>query len=87
MRAGSPWKGIFSRASLSQRCRCSFSGKSSISASSVVESIKELMEKIHDIHKEFDSPALIEEYIEGREIYAAILENQASEFAARMVGG
>ena len=33
------------------------------------------MERIHYIHEEFDSPALIEEYIEGREIYAAILGN------------
>ncbi len=31
------------------------------------------MEKIHYIQEEFESPALIEEYIEGREIYAAIL--------------
>src|SRR5256885_6878254 len=28
---------------------------------------------------EFDSPALIEEYIEGREIYAAILGNEQPE--------
>jgi len=48
-------------------------GSIGIDASSVVESVKELMEKIHYIHAEFDSPALIEEYIEGREIYAAIL--------------
>jgi hypothetical protein len=34
-----------------------------------VNSVKELMEKIHYIQEEFDSPALIEEYIEGREIY------------------
>ena len=48
-------------------------GSIGIDASSVVESVKELMEKIHYIHEEFDSPALIEEYIEGREIYAAVL--------------
>ncbi|HXY70271.1 MAG TPA: ATP-grasp domain-containing protein [Gemmatimonadales bacterium] len=48
-------------------------GSIGIDATSVVESVKELMEKIHYIHDEFDSPALIEEYIEGREIYAAIL--------------
>jgi D-alanine-D-alanine ligase len=50
-------------------------GSIGIDASSVVESVKELMEKIHYIHEEFDSPALIEEYIEGREIYAAVLGN------------
>jgi D-alanine-D-alanine ligase len=33
------------------------------------------MERIHDIHEKFDSPALIEEYIEGREMYVAVLGN------------
>jgi D-alanine-D-alanine ligase len=45
----------------------------------VVASVKELMERIHYIHEEFDSPALIEEYIEGREIYASILGNENPE--------
>jgi D-alanine-D-alanine ligase len=54
-------------------------GSIGIDASSVVGSVKELMEKIHYIHAEFDSPALIEEYIEGREIYAAILGEDAPE--------
>jgi D-alanine-D-alanine ligase len=54
-------------------------GSIGIDASSVVASVKELMEKIHDIHEEFDAPALIEEYIEGREIYAAILGNESPE--------
>jgi D-alanine-D-alanine ligase len=31
------------------------------------------MERVQYVQNEFDSPALIEEYIEGREIYAAIL--------------
>jgi D-alanine-D-alanine ligase len=54
-------------------------GSIGIDASSVVESVKELMEKIHYIHEQFDSPALIEEYIEGREIYAAILGEEKPE--------
>jgi D-alanine-D-alanine ligase len=54
-------------------------GSIGIDASSVVESVKELMEKIHYIHEDFDSPALIEEYIEGREIYAAVLGNENPE--------
>ena len=54
-------------------------GSIGIDSSSVVESVKELMEKIHYIHEEFDSPALIEEYIEGREIYAAVLGNENPE--------
>ena len=37
------------------------------------------MERIHYIHEEFDAPALIEEYIEGREIYAAVLGNESPE--------
>jgi D-alanine-D-alanine ligase len=41
----------------------------------VVKNIKEMMERIEYIQDEFDSPALIEEYIEGREIYAGVLGN------------
>ena len=48
-------------------------GSIGIDSGAVVTSVKELMERIHYIHEEFDSPALIEEYIEGREIYAAVL--------------
>src|SRR6266536_3029299 len=46
---------------------------SGIDAEAVVTGIKELMERVEYVQNEFDSPALIEEYIEGREIYAAIL--------------
>jgi D-alanine-D-alanine ligase len=48
-------------------------GSIGIDAASVVNSVKELMERVEYIQNEFDSPALIEEYIDGREIYAAIL--------------
>jgi D-alanine-D-alanine ligase len=54
-------------------------GSIGIDSGSVVDSVKELMERIDYIHEEFDCPALIEEYIEGREIYAAILGNDNSE--------
>jgi D-alanine-D-alanine ligase len=54
-------------------------GSIGIDTGSVVGSIKELMERIHYIQEEFDSPALIEEYIEGREIYAAIIGNESPE--------
>src|SRR5678810_344499 len=54
-------------------------GSIGIDVGSVVESVKELMERIHYIQEEFDSPALIEEYIEGREIYAAVLGNENPE--------
>jgi D-alanine-D-alanine ligase len=48
-------------------------GSIGIDAEAVVNSVKELMERMEYVQNEFDSPALIEEYIEGREIYAAIL--------------
>lgn len=48
-------------------------GSIGIDAAAVVNSVKELMERVSYIQTEFNSPALIEEYIEGREIYAAIL--------------
>jgi D-alanine-D-alanine ligase len=50
-----------------------------IDAAAVVSSIKDLFERISYIHDEFESPALIEEYIEGREIYAAVLGNDPPE--------
>ncbi len=54
-------------------------GSIGIDSGSLVDSVKELMERIHYIHEEFNCPALIEEYIEGREIYAAILGNDNAE--------
>src|SRR5258708_27303381 len=54
-------------------------GARGIEKDSVVGSVKELMQRIHSIQEDFNSPALIEEYIEGREIYASILENQNPE--------
>lgn len=50
-----------------------------IDATSVVTSVKELLEKIAYVHDEFDSAVLLEEYIEGREIYAAVLGNDKPE--------
>jgi len=48
-------------------------GSIGIDAAAVVTGVKELMERMEYVQNEFDSPALIEEYIEGREIYSAIL--------------
>ena len=48
-------------------------GSIGIDVGSVVKNIKEMMERIQYIQDEFDSPSLIEEYIEGREIYAGVL--------------
>ncbi|MGZ8833024.1 MAG: D-alanine--D-alanine ligase family protein [Thermoanaerobaculia bacterium] len=55
-------------------------GSIGITSDSVVHSVKELMERIHDLQENFtDVPVLIEEYIEGREIYAGILGNDPAE--------
>jgi len=48
-----------------------------IDSKAVVHNVKELMERISYIQTEFKSPALIEEYIEGREIYVGVLGNEA----------
>lgn len=55
-------------------------GSIGIDSGSVVNSVKELMERMHDLQERFESsPVLIEEYIDGREIYAAILGNDQPE--------
>ncbi|HVT02250.1 MAG TPA: ATP-grasp domain-containing protein [Thermoanaerobaculia bacterium] len=54
-------------------------GSKGIDIGSVVTSVKELMERIDYIEKEFDCPSLIEEFIEGREIYVAVLGNDRPE--------
>jgi len=50
-----------------------------IDASAVVNSVKELLERIAYVHDEFNCAALLEEFIEGREIYAAVLGNERPE--------
>jgi D-alanine-D-alanine ligase len=54
-------------------------GSIGIHFGAVCTSIKELMERIDYIHAEFDTPALIEEYIEGRELYVGVLGNEKPE--------
>ncbi len=60
-------------------------GSIGIDAAAVVTSVKELMERISYIQTEFNSPALIEEYIEGREIYASILGSYENPRALPLV--
>ena len=50
-------------------------GSIGIEFNAVVNSIRELMERIDWLHANFDSPVLIEEYVEGREIYVGVLGN------------
>lgn len=54
-------------------------GSIGIHFGAVCGSIKELMDRIDYIHAEFDTPALIEEYIEGRELYVGVLGNGKPE--------
>jgi D-alanine-D-alanine ligase len=54
-------------------------GSIGIEFSAVVTSIRELMERMDWLHQHFDSPVLIEEYVEGREMYAGVLGNDKPE--------
>jgi len=60
-------------------------GSIGINSDAVVTSVKELMERVPVLQNEFDSPAIIEEYIEGREIYAAILGSYETAQALPLV--
>ncbi len=40
------------------------------------------MERIDWLHANFDSPVLIEEYVEGREMYVGVLGNDNADGAA-----
>jgi D-alanine-D-alanine ligase len=50
-----------------------------IGESSLVNDYPSLMERIGYIHKELNDSALVEEYIEGREFYVAVLGNNPRE--------
>jgi D-alanine-D-alanine ligase len=54
-------------------------GSIGIEFSAVVNSIRELMERMDWLHANFDSPVLIEEYVEGRELYVGIIGNDKPE--------
>jgi len=54
-------------------------GSIGIEFNAVVSSIKELMERIDWLHGQFNSPILIEEYVEGREMYVGVLGNENPE--------
>src|SRR6266480_6230377 len=50
-------------------------GSIGIEFSAVVSSIRERMERMDWLHANFDSPVLIEEYVEGREMYVGVIGN------------
>ena len=47
-----------------------------ISQASVVEDDAKLEERVRFIHESIETPAIVEEYVEGRELYVGILGNQ-----------
>ena len=47
-----------------------------ITQKSLVHDVRELLEKIAEIQGEYQSPALAEQFIEGREFYVGVLGNQ-----------
>ena len=49
-----------------------------ITSKSVVHDIKELFEAMHGLQKEFKSPVLVEQYVEGREFYVGVLGNASA---------
>jgi len=50
-----------------------------ITDGAVVNDVRSLLERVAWIHTEIERPALIEQYIEGREIYAVVLGNNPPE--------
>ena len=71
--AGSIFRTISSfRSSSSRRARTARSASSSTPS---CRSIRELMERIDWLHANFDSPVLIEEYVDGREMYVGVIGN------------
>jgi D-alanine-D-alanine ligase len=50
-----------------------------IDAGAVVQDLKELMERISFVQTEFGAPALVEEFIDGRELYIGVLEGERPE--------
>ena len=54
-------------------------GSVGIDSGSVVKTVRELLERLHLLQEKFDCPALIEQYIEGRELYVGVLGNEKPE--------
>src|SRR5262249_9605200 len=54
-------------------------GSIGIGFDALAGNIKELMERIDQLHAEFDHPVIIEQYIDGREIYMGVLGNHQPE--------
>lgn len=49
-----------------------------IAIASVVSDLEELKERVEFVHQRFEQPAIAEEFIEGRELYASVIGNGES---------
>ena len=47
----------------------------SVSAASVVHDVKDLFARIDELQAEYQSPVLVEQFVEGREFYVGVLGN------------
>jgi D-alanine-D-alanine ligase len=54
-------------------------GSIGIGFNALVGTIKDLMERIDELHADFDHPVIIEQYIEGRELTVGVIGNAAPE--------
>jgi D-alanine-D-alanine ligase len=54
-------------------------GSIGIGFDAVAANIRELMARIDQLHAAFDHPVLIEQYVEGREVYVGVLGNDQPE--------
>jgi D-alanine-D-alanine ligase len=50
-----------------------------VTTKSVVHDVKELFERIHDLQAVYQSPVLVERFIDGREFYVGVLGNAHAE--------
>ncbi len=50
-----------------------------ITTTSVVHDLRELLTKLDEMHTEFRSPSLVEQFVEGREFYVGVLGNAHPE--------
>ncbi len=51
-------------------------GSDGISNSSIVNNFDELFERVTMVHDTYNQPAIVEEYIEGRELYVSVIGNK-----------
>ncbi|HJR62549.1 MAG TPA: ATP-grasp domain-containing protein [Gemmatimonadaceae bacterium] len=49
-----------------------------VSSASVVTDIRQLLERIDAIYSEFQQPALVEQFVDGREFYVGVLGNESA---------